>query len=75
MEKSWKMGSKSTFTYCQYVIGEYEEQEAEDFEGTTRDERYWMDAAYSLAKALADTTGYKTFPLARNPSNQLKEES
>jgi hypothetical protein len=56
------MGSKSTFTYCQNVIARYEEHRADDFEETTREERYWMNTAHELAVALADTTGYKTFP-------------
>lgn len=52
------MGHKSTFNHCQAIIDNIESMTDEDWDDTTREERYWMGVAVELAEALAATTGY-----------------
>ena len=56
------MDHKSTFNHCCDILDEVAEYAEEDFEDTTREERYWMGVAVELAEALAATTGYTRRP-------------
>jgi hypothetical protein len=52
------MTSSQTARYYIDIMDRYEEAEEDDFEDTTREERYWMDKSYVMAAILLEKSGY-----------------
>jgi hypothetical protein len=52
------MTSSSDAKFYINIMDRYEEAEEDDFEDTTREERYWMDKSYVMAAILLEKSGY-----------------